>query len=159
MFTSSWNPFLAHQEHPLDLSVKNKGVIAKVNNVKNAQNSFDFAKFYLTYYKIASRSSPAYLSHDNHGPAQNSSTIRTEFRRERKRKFSDNSSETEGKKVKIDNICENPSDKDKDIKNRKSQNKENSRFPSIKDTCDCRFCYEDHIIKMRLKTERPWLKC
>lgn len=31
------------------------------------------------------------------------------------------------------------------------------KLASIRESCDCRFCYEDHIIKMRLKSSKPWL--
>ena len=157
MFTSISNPFLDQQEHPLDLSVKNKDIPAQKQNVENVQTSFDFANFYLTYYKIASRSSPTYLSHDNRGLAQNSLTNYTEVRMERKRKLSGSSCEAE------EEVEEFKKDYEKDINKtigqRIMKKKAKIQVSGIKDTCDCRFCYEDHIIKMRLKTERPWLKC
>ena len=35
---------------------------------------------------------------------------------------------------------------------RKTRAKTLKKIESIKETCDCRFCYEDHIIKMRIKS-------
>ena len=37
---------------------------------------------------------------------------------------------------------------------RKNRAKTLKKIESIKETCDCRFCYEDHIMKMRLKSAK-----
>ena len=43
-------------------------------------------------------------------------------------------------------------------KNSKKYKKKVSRkMSNLKDTCDCKFCYEDHIIRMRLKITHPYL--
>ena len=98
---------------------------------------------------------------------ENSSTHCTDNRDGRKRKFSDSSSESDEassedeKRVEKESGKQNVKDKSK-IENYENQIKKklkikSSKIPRIKDTCDCRFCYEDHIIRMRLKTERTWL--
>ena len=35
---------------------------------------------------------------------------------------------------------------------KKNRAKTLKKLESIRESCDCRFCYEDHILKMRLKT-------
>ena len=67
-----WNPFIplsqaVEQEEPLDLSLNEK-------KVKNKEETFDFAKFFHTYYTISSRSLPAYPSYELHSPPQTSPT-------------------------------------------------------------------------------------
>ena len=34
---------------------------------------------------------------------------------------------------------------------RKSKSKTQKKIAQIREMCDCRFCYEDHILRMRLK--------
>ena len=40
---------------------------------------------------------------------------------------------------------------------KKSRSKTLKKIESIKESCDCRFCYEDHIIKMRMKSVKPYV--
>lgn len=39
---------------------------------------------------------------------------------------------------------------------KKSRSKTLKKIESIKESCDCRFCYEDHILKMRMKSVKPY---
>lgn len=40
---------------------------------------------------------------------------------------------------------------------KKSRSKTLKKIESIKESCDCRFCYEDHILKMRMKSVKPFV--
>ena len=40
---------------------------------------------------------------------------------------------------------------------KKSRSKTLKKIESIKESCDCRFCYEDHILKMRMKNVKPYI--
>ena len=40
---------------------------------------------------------------------------------------------------------------------RRNRAKTLKKIENIKESCDCRFCYEDHILKMRLKSSNPGL--
>ena len=40
---------------------------------------------------------------------------------------------------------------------KKSRSKTLKKIESIKESCDCRFCYEDHILKMRMKSVKPYV--
>ena len=44
-----------------------------------------------------------------------------------------------------------------DKHSKKYKKKASRKISTIKDTCDCKFCYEDHIIRMRLKITHPYL--
>ena len=172
MFSNIWNPFIhlsssSEQEEPLDLSVKNQNMHLKRENVKNLEKTFDFAKFYYTYDQISSRTLLVYpSSYEAFGPIETSLTPVIKINETRKRKSLSSSSETESddslsgeeKKIRLEN--DNKGTKTKSLK--KNSHKENinikgKHLSSLKDSCDCRFCYEDHIIKMRLKTEKPWM--
>ena len=162
MFTNMWSPYivkdcdLSLQEEPLDLSMKTQeepGMGQKAD-VKRQERSFDLWKFYQTYHQISSRSLTYYpVDYGLVQPCQTSPNIT------RKRKSSSSSIENEGsesgdeKKIRLEIITGNC--KSNYSPNQKKSEKV-SQIANIKDSCDCRFCYEDHIIKMRLKTERPW---
>ena len=40
---------------------------------------------------------------------------------------------------------------------KKNRSKTLKKIESIKESCDCRFCYEDHILKMRMKNVKPYI--
>ena len=162
MITNMWSPYIVNhsdlslQEEPLDLSMKTQveSGMGQKAEVKNQERSFDLWKFYQTYHQISSRSLTYYHAYNGLAqPFQTSPSIT------RKRKSSSSSIESEGsesgdeKKIRIEMITGNcksnysPSQK---------KSEKVSQIANIKDSCDCRFCYEDHIIKMRLKTEKPW---
>jgi hypothetical protein len=169
MITNIWNPFIplghpVEQEEPLDLSAKNNKTRVSEKNVKKMEETFDFAKFYHTYYAISSRSLSAYPSYESVSPPQTSPLLLGEHKETRKRKHSSSSFESDEsvsgdeKKFRVENKTITRNDDLKLKTNKKSKPRRGQQMSSIKDSCDCRFCYEDHIIKMRLKTERPWLQ-
>jgi hypothetical protein len=169
MITNIWNPFIplsqsVEQEEPLDLTVKTKESQVSEKNVKNMEDTSDFAKFYHTYYSISSRSLPAYPSYESFCPNQTSPVLLDEHKETRKRKHSSSTCESDEsisgdeKKVIIENKIIKRNDDLKRKNHKKSKTRKVHQISSITDSCDCRFCYEDHIIKMRLKAERPWLQ-
>ena len=97
MFSNIWNPFIplsqaVEQEEPLDLSIK-IGETQVI--VKSVEETFDFAKFYHTYYAIASRSLPAYPSYTSFSPPQTSPVLLGGNIKTRKRKHSSSTSESD----------------------------------------------------------------
>ena len=40
---------------------------------------------------------------------------------------------------------------------KRSRSKTLKKIENIKESCDCRFCYEDHILKMRMKSVKPFV--
>ena len=40
---------------------------------------------------------------------------------------------------------------------KRSRSKTMKKIEIIKESCDCRFCYEDHILKMRMKSVKPFV--
>ena len=95
MLINIWNPFIplsksVEQEEPLDLSAKNNETRVSEKNVKNIEETFDFAKFHHTYYAISSRSLPAYPSYESGSPPQTSPVLFDEQKEIRKRKHSSN---------------------------------------------------------------------
>ena len=126
------------------------------------EEQFDFSQFYQTYQQIASRTAPLNLS-----PSYTS---------ERKRRLSSSSdsssdlSTTDAKRPKVEETLEikeeapttapGESVHQKERRHRNPQSRKSrteEKLATIRDSCDCRFCYEDHIIKMRLKSSKPWL--
>ena len=155
---------LEQQEQPLDLSVR---AGPQQYSQPAASLSFDFEQFYRTYQAIASRSLPA--------PPAQPTPVQTSPSKTRKRKrptenfqLAERLTET-WKKEKLESgvgskNCESRGKLSKSVKSRNKHQKRN--LSSIRDSCDCRFCYEDHIINLRLKTEPsalqptrylPWL--
>ena len=168
MYANIWNPYiiqseLAWQEQPLDLSVKRQDGTDQSTNIKRPEISFDFSKFYQTYQQISSRSWTTYP-----GSFEGLSSLQTSpasQREDRKRKSSGSSSESEdsssGDEKRVRLLCgEDGTRKEGDNKKHSQKKRKDGagqQIANIANSCDCRFCYEDHIIKMRLKTERPWM--
>ena len=162
MITNMWSPYIVNhsdlslQEEPLDLSMKTQveSGMGQKAEVKNQGTSFDLWKFYQTYHQISSRSWTDYPG--DYGSVQ---PCQTSPSNTRKRKSSSSSIESEGsesgdeKKIRLEITTGNC--KSNYSHNQKKSEKV-SQIANIKDSCDCRFCYEDHIIKMRLKTEKTW---
>ena len=174
-----WNPYYGHyrqalpspgpgQDQALDLTVSKTEDKPEVMVIK--KEPFDFNQFYQTYQQIASRTSPSAVT----SPPE-----------QRKRRFSSSESSDsdqsfqEAKKSKQEEpvivVKQEPLSSthiplaepqtealntrtrqgQKVTKNMKSRTEQ--KLASIRESCACRFCYEDHIIKMRLKTSKPWL--
>ena len=82
---------------------------------------------------------------------------------ENKRKFSDSfdgsvNNNNGLKKLRFEeNEKWKKSQKGKNKSTKKLVKNSKSNIFNIKNRCDCRFCYEDHIIRMRLKNIYPYL--
>ena len=71
---------------------------------------------------------------------------------------SDDSVSGEEKKIRLESDKESAKTSSfKMMSHKKVRARKHNHLSSLKESCDCRFCYEDHIIKMRLKTEKPWM--
>ena len=165
-----WNPFFGHyipthqtkvpvlQSHDivLDLTTEKRSQDETADLVK--KEPFDFKKFYKTYQQIASREPPV--------------------SRNRKRRLSSGSSDSdqsiiqETKKLRTEETLydnrnsftsnhlqkeQSSRQQEQEHLSKNARGKKEQKIASIRDSCDCRFCYEDHIIKMRLKRSKPWL--
>ena len=168
-----WHPWVeTAQEQALDLTVKKDE--SEVNVEKQSQ--FDFVKFYQTYSRIAERENGVDVNCEESFYPQNVSS----WKLEKKRKIFASFPEPVGqnihqKKIIYEANIQNHRAEEGFLKNcqtlkqndqvkklakkssNKTKKKSSSKIASIKDTCDCRFCYEDHIIRMRLKITHPYL--
>ena len=168
------------QDAPLDLSMKgnyyNNSQVVKKREAdsiavfdESINRNFDFKKFYSTYYAISARSWEQFPMM-NQGGYSAGSVINNEEQELKKRKLDssiceldESVSSGDEKRIKLEDEGEGKRKAETNINNNKKKVAKNSRttknvqISRIKDSCDCRFCYEDHIMKMRLKTERSWL--
>ena len=166
-----WNPFFGHyipmhqtkvpllQSHEivLDLSTDKASQDKPADLVK--KESFDFKKFYKTYEEIASREPPVSRNRKRRlssGSSDSDQSIIQETKKSRTEEtvYDNGSSFTSNhlRKEQSSRQQEQQEDLSKSVRVKKEQ-----KIASIRDSCDCRFCYEDHIIKMRLKRSKPWL--
>lgn len=150
---------LCLEEQPLDLSLKSKPFEKEINrnNGEYNYNNFNFEEFYRTYLAISVRSwhieqNKGTEVHDEtlapfpsrlyHGPV---SPVSPPVKRKLSGEF-----DNEAKKLKLDTTKH-------DAKiNRIIKRKKKEEISQIKTSCDCRFCYEDHIRKLRVKSDVPW---
>ena len=156
------------QEQPLDLTVKKTEFnsvleVNKVDNTKHLVPPFDLGHFFNTYQAIATRQYPDYpvpLSHDCQDTEQQELS--------RKRKLISSSSQPSNKVIKIEaGQCEPDTKVKKETvkssgvwqpyhetavperKAKKSRKLVNSAISSITRLCDCKGCYQQHILRMR----------
>ena len=157
-----WSPYIVHhsempfQVEPLDLSMKKqeKQQTVQHSGVKSQETNFDFWMFYQTYHQISSRSWSAYPGdQDFLHPSQTSPSNTRKRKSSSSKEDSDDSESGDGKKIRLE--CPNINNKSNNSHKKKKIVKVN-HIASIKDSCDCRFCYEDHIFKMRIKTKSTW---
>ena len=151
-----WNPWVdAIQEEALDLTVKKEETEVYEKPIKQ----FDFAKFYQTYSMIAQRNYMGSASYEQNFDAEQE----TFWGRNNNESFSDSEpahkkSRRENKKEEISPMINSRRKYYKTVKNsKKTKTKMSGTLSKIQSTCDCRFCYEDHIMKMRLKVTQPYL--
>ena len=162
------------QEKPLDLTVKKNIENQNLNKTESEKTSFDFPEWYTTYLNIANRQYQYYPSYDSQGREITRQNME-ERTKSRKRKQT-GSSEGNGKVMKLDtdtkeNIKYVSKERVKSsglwlpthqsfIPQRKTGKKSrklvSSAIASINKLCDCRGCYEKHILKMRVG---PWWEC
>ena len=154
------NNMLYIQEQPLDLSLKNQNIKSEPDTNANIYNNhnFDFNEFYRNYLAISVRSWNVYQprlqpQYPQYGhslypvpssqPPTNSSV---------KRKLSNEFDEV-AKKVKIEtHSCQN-SNKHNTSVNKMIKRRRKEEISLIQKSCDCKSCYEDHINKLRIKSD------
>jgi len=112
------------QDRPLDLSNKDE------RKEKNPTQEFDMNRFLQTYYYISLRNYNHYMENLNLNPEP------------RLKKISESSSAGESPKRKRSS---------KNVKNESSPSLKKKRKIRVENACSCRFCYEDHILRMRTK--------
>ena len=137
-----WSPYIVQQsnlllqEEPLDLSMntQKEAGTRKKPVVMNHGISFDFLKFYQTYYQISSRSWPACPG--DYGLVQPIQTSNT-----RKRKISSDSIASEDsesgndKKIRLESVTDK---NESDYSHKKEKSGRVRNIANIKDCCDCR---------------------
>ena len=143
-----WSPWEERvQEEALDLTVKKE----QKEEHEKVLNQFDFAKFYQTYSLIAQREFHVkYQTNTNF--TFNSNLQKEPCEPVYKRRRMDKNSEAHSDEIEPTSIASRAKYEKSDKSLKKSKKKISGALSKIKDTRDCRFCYEDHIIRMRLKT-------
>ena len=162
-----WNPFFGHyipthqtkstsniQDIVLDLSTEKRSQDETPDLVK--KEPFDFNKFYKTYQQIASREPIASRNRKRRLSSGGSSSdsdkaIIQETKKQRTENFLMNNCFNSNRVLKEQSSIQ------QEHFSKSARGKKDQKIASIRDSCDCRFCYEDHIIKMRLKRSKPWL--
>ena len=144
---------LCLEEQPLDLSLKSKPSEKETNshNAEYNYNNFNFEEFYKTYIAVSVRSwaiqqhqgkevpdNPPFPARPYHRP------VSPPVKRKLLGEF-DNSNGNEAKKFKQDSKI-----------NKMIKRKKKEEISQIKTSCDCRFCYENHIKNLRVKSDVPW---
>lgn len=144
------------EEQPLDLSLKSNKPFQKEINSNNGEydhKNFNFEEFYRTYLAISVRSWVIQQQQDRDVTSKflvsNPSRLHGPSSPPVKRKLS-GEFENEAKKIKLDSTKQDAK-LNKIIKRQKKE-----EISQIKTSCDCRFCYEDHIKKLRFKSDVPW---
>ena len=157
--TQIWNPWVeTGQEEALDLSVKKEGY----EEIQETHDQFDNEKFYKTYNLIAERERIVTLSYEQSFYPQNGTSSTFEKKRKLPSTFSGtvgikkSSQDNKNKQRKVEKYQNNNIKGDQlkqsiEQDGKKSKKKDSDKIASIQSSCDCRFCYEDHILRMRLK--------
>ena len=151
------NPYLLQpqlvQDLPLDLSRKDEKPVQSPTTP-----SFDLDQFFQTYYLISLRNYNSYMDNIQRHDGQQNEYAFPGFTPEHVAGFSEN---------KFGGISEQFSPERKSPKHHGSShgspkserhvspklNKKKSRKALLEKVCNCRFCYEDHILRMRLKQQ------
>ena len=169
-----WNPFFGHyipthqtkstsniQDIVLDLSTEKRSQDKTPDLVK--KEPFDFNKFYKTYQQIASREPIASrnrkrrLSSGGSSSDSDKAIIQETKKRRTEDCFQDNKEFLMNNCFNSNRVLKEQSSIQQEHFSKSARGKKDQKIASIRDSCDCRFCYEDHIIKMRLKRSKPWL--
>ena len=147
------------QEQPLDLSLKNQKIKSEPDTNANIykNHNFDFEEFYRNYLAISVRSWNVYQPPPHLPPyppycqslypvptSQTSSSV--------KRKLSNEFDEV-AKKIKTETSpCQN-ANKHNTSMNKMIKRRRKEEISMIQNSCDCKSCYEDHINKLRIKSD------
>ena len=148
---------LYFEDQPLDLSTKTRASSASYPAPVPSGLSplFNFTEFYRTYLEISQKSLDLYYSqqtfHQSPSPQQKTA-IRA------KRKLSSEFDASESKKVRRESaeVEDEKLHLSQTRMTRMMRKKKKEQISEIGQSCDCRFCYEDHIRKLRLKIDQPW---
>ena len=149
---------LCLEEQPLDLSLKSKPSEKETNshNGEYNYNNFDFEEFYRTYLAVSVRS---WAIQQHHGKETHDNSLvpfpTRPFHRPvsppvKRKLLGEFDNGNEAKKLKLD-ITKQDAKFNKMIKRKKKE-----EISQIKTSCDCRFCYENHIKNLRVKSDVPW---
>ena len=151
------NPYLLEpqlvQDLPLDLSRKDEKPVQSTTTP-----SFDLDQFFQTYYLISLRNYNSYMDNIQRHDGQQKQLEISGFTPERVAGFSENN---------IAGFSEQFSPERKSAKHHGSSHsspksernlspklhKKKSRKALLEKVCNCRFCYEDHILRMRLRQQ------
>ena len=156
-----WNPWVGNlvQEEALDLTVKKE----KVEENENSFNQFNFQQFYQTYSIIAERENKTNISYDNFPTQQTENIWKRKLPTcfdvpvEKKICKELGINPFKDEKLELRNITSRKTISKTENNLKKPKKKISVKISKIKETCDCKFCYEDHIIRMRLKITHPYL--
>ena len=147
---------LCLEEQPLDLSLKSKPFEKEINRNSGeySYNNFNFEEFYRTYLAISVRSWNIQQHQGQELPDKPLAPFPSRLYQSPvsppvKRKLS-GEFDNEAKKLKLE-TAKHDAKINKIIKRKKKE-----EISQIKTSCDCRFCYEDHIKKLRVKSDVPW---
>ena len=154
-----WKPWVGDsvQEEALDLTVKQERSEENENNLKQ----FDFHQFYQTYSKIAENKTN--ISYDNIFPPKTENIWKRKlpegFDTPVDKKMCNKLGIEQFKedKLELKNITSRKKVTKTENNLKKPKKKISVKISKIKETCDCKFCYEDHISRMRLKITHPYL--
>ena len=141
---------LCLEEQPLDLSLKSKPSEKETNSHNEySYNNFNFEEFYKTYLAVSVRSW-AIQQHQGkevpHNPPFPTKSYHRSVSPPVKRKLiGEFDNGNEAKKFKQDSKI-----------NKMIKRKKKEEISQIKTSCDCRFCYENHIKNLRVKSDVPW---
>ena len=137
------------EEQPLDLSVKPQKCDGYDSYISSSQH-FNFEEFYRRYLAISVRSWQ--LHHPPPPPLHTAPPPESSYRPAVKRKLSSEFDEVAA-------VVKKPKSEDAkhDAKaNRIIRKRKKDELSLIKSSCDCRSCYEEHINKLRVKSEVSW---
>ena len=162
-----WNPFFGHYIPTLQTktSVQSHDIVLDLSTEKRSQDEtadlvkkepFDFKKFYKTYQQIASREPPVSRNRKRRlstGSSDSDQSINHETKKPRTEEILHDHSNSFNSNI----LLRGQSSRQQEHLSKSTRGKKEQKIASIRDSCDCRFCYEDHIIKMRLKRSKPWL--
>ena len=156
-----WNPWVGDsaQEEALDLTVKKERSEENENNLKQ----FNFQQFYQTYSKIAERENKTNNGYNNIFPPQRENIWKRKlpegFDTPVEKQMCNGLGKEQFKedKLELENITSRKKVTKTENNLKKPKKKISVKISKIKETCDCKFCYEDHIIRMRLKITHPYL--
>ena len=128
---------LYSQDTPLDLSLKGE-----------QGEGLDLDEFYRTYYLVSLRHYADYINsfqrlqiHEHQGPVTNNgrntdSRLNTDIKKTKKRRMDAEGTESSPSSPKL------------------KRRKVGTKVSGTSVQCNCRFCYEDHIIRMRQKLQK-----